>query len=115
LLFARIGANDPEFNLRKDPAIILRRKKTKNTIFVSVIEPHGNYSPVTESAVNSNSNIKKLSVVLDTENYTAILITNLSGNKKLFITANTDASKEAKHKLKINGKNYEWSGSYYFK
>lgn len=115
LLFTRIGANDPEFNLRRDAALMLRRKNTKNTLFVSTIEAHGSYSPVTESAVNSNSSIKELKVVLDTEDYTAIQITNIKGNTKLFITANTDASKVAKHNLKINGKNYEWKGSYYFK
>jgi hypothetical protein len=115
LLFTRIGANDPEFNLRRDPALLLRRKNTKNTLFVSTIEAHGNYSPVTESAVNSNSSIKELKVLLDTEAYTAIEITNIKGNTKLFITANTNASKEAKHNLKINHKNYEWSGSYYLK
>ncbi len=115
LLFTRIGANDPEFNLRREAAFMLRRKNAKNTIFVSVIEAHGNYSPVTESAVNSNSNIAALKVVLDTEDYTAIQITNIKGNTKLFITANTDASKEGQHNVKINDKNYEWSGSYYFK
>ena len=62
LLFTRIGANDPEFNLRRDPALILRRKNTKNTLFVSTIEAHGNYSPVSESAVNSKSSIKELKV-----------------------------------------------------
>jgi len=115
ILFARIGANDPEFNLRRDPTLILRRKNTKNTIFVSAIETHGSYSPVTESAVNSNSSIKELKMVYDGEDYTAIEITNIKGNAKLFITANTNASKEAKHKLTINDKDYEWSGSYYFK
>ncbi|KGL61794.1 alginate lyase family protein [Polaribacter sp. Hel1_85] len=114
LLFTRIGANDPEFNLRRDPALMLRRKNAKNTSFVSVIEAHGSYSPVSESAFNSNSSIKELKVVLDTENYTAIKITNVNGNSKLFITANKNASKKAKHTLKINNKNYEWSGSYYF-
>ena len=115
LLFTRIGANDPEFNLRREAAFMLRRKNIKNTLFVSTIEAHGSYSPVTESAVNSNSSIKELKVVLDTEVYTAIQITNIKGNTKLFITSNTDASKEAKHNLKIKDKNYEWSGSYYFK
>jgi hypothetical protein len=67
IFLARIGANDPEFNLRRDPALILRRKNAKNTVFVSVIESHGAYSPVSESAVNSNSNIKEVKVVLDTE------------------------------------------------
>jgi len=114
ILFTRIGANDPEFNLRRDPALMLRRKNTKNTTFVSTIEAHGSYSPVTESAVNSNSSIAALKVVLDTENYTAIAITNVNGTTKLFITANANASKEAKHILKINDKNYEWSGSYYY-
>lgn len=115
LLFTRIGANDPEFNLRREAALMLRRKNTKNTIFVSVIESHGSYNPVSESAVNSNSSIKELKVVINTEAYTAIQITSVNGNEKLFITANTDTSKEAKHNVKINNKNYEWSGSYYFK
>ncbi len=114
LLFTRIGANDPEFNLRREAALLLRRKNTKNTLFVSTIEAHGGYSPVTESAVNSNSSIKELKVVLDTADYTAISITNLKGNTKLFITANTNPSKEAKHLLKINSKNYTWLGSYYY-
>ncbi|WP_298237887.1 alginate lyase family protein [uncultured Algibacter sp.] len=115
LMFTRIGANDPEFNLRREAAIMLRRKNTKNTLFVSTIEAHGAYSPVTESAVNSNSSIKELNIVLDTEDYTAIEIVNVNGNTKLFITANINTSKEAKHTLKINDKNYEWSDSYYFK
>ena len=56
---------------------MLRRKNTKNTLFVSAIEAHGSYSPVSESAVNSKSNIKELKVVLDTVDYTAISITTL--------------------------------------
>nr|WP_309477271.1 heparinase II/III-family protein [Tenacibaculum aquimarinum] len=115
LLFTRIGANDPEFNLRRDPALILRRNNSKNTTFVSVIESHGSYSPVSESALNSNSNIKELKTVLDTSDYTAVAVTNIKGVTKLFITSNRNVSKEAKHTLKINDKNYEWSGSYYFK
>lgn len=115
LLFTRIGANDPEFNLRRDPALILRRKDAKNTLFVSIIEAHGSYSPVSESAVNSNSSIKALRVILDTEDYSAIEITNIKGDTRLFITANTNASKETIHKIKINDTNCQWSGNYYFK
>ncbi|TVZ57322.1 alginate lyase [Lutibacter sp. Hel_I_33_5] len=114
LLFTRIGANDPDFNLRRDPALILRRKNTKNTLFVSTIESHGNYSPVTESAVNSKSNIKELKVVLDTDDYTAIEVTTIKGgDTKLFITANKSTT--SKHSLEINDTNYKWTGAYYFK
>ena len=114
-MFTRIGANDPEFNLRREAALMLRRKNTKNTLFVSTIEAHGGYSPVTESAVNSNSSIKELKVVFDSDAYTAIEITNVKGNTKLFITANSNASKEATHNVKINDKNYQFTGTYYFK
>ena len=115
LRFVRIGANDPQFNLRREAGFIIRRKDTQNTLFVSAIEAHGSYSPVSESAVNSNSSISALKVVLDTVDYTAVSITTVKGTTKLFIIANTNASKEATHTLKINDKNYEWSGSYYFK
>ncbi|MBQ0788670.1 MAG: alginate lyase family protein [Oceanihabitans sp.] len=114
ILFTRIGANDPEFNLRRETALMLRRKNTKNTLFVSAIEAHGSYSPVSESAVNSNSSIAALKVILDTTDYTAIAITNINGNSKLFITANTNAAAEAKHTLKINDKDYTWVGAYYY-
>ncbi|MBC2844127.1 alginate lyase family protein [Winogradskyella flava] len=114
LLFTRIGANDPEFNLRRDPGLLLRRKNTKNTIFVSVIETHGSYSPITESAVNSKSNMSELKVVYNSEDYTAIKLTHVNGKVQLFITVNRETSKEKKHNLKIDNKNYEWSGSYYF-
>lgn len=113
LFFTRIGANDPEFNLRRDAGFMIRRKNTQHTTFASIIETHGNYSPVTESAVNSNSTIKDLKVVLDTEDYTAIAITTIKGSTKLFIMANTNASKEAKHIVAINDKNHTWIGPYY--
>ncbi|WP_298778474.1 alginate lyase family protein [uncultured Polaribacter sp.] len=113
LFFTRIGANDPKFNLRRDAALILRRNNIKNTLFVSTIEAHGSYSPVTESAINSNSSIKELKVVLDSDNYTAIKITNINGKTKLFITANSNNN--SKHNVNINGNNYQWTGGYYFK
>ncbi|MEP2279127.1 MAG: heparinase, partial [Maribacter sp.] len=115
LRFVRIGANDAEFNLRREPGFIIRRKETQNTIFVSITESHGSYSPVTESAINSNSNIKELKVILDNVDYTAISITTVNDITKVFIIANNNASKEETHTLNINDKNYEWSGSYYFK
>ncbi|MDF4203870.1 alginate lyase family protein [Maribacter sp. SA7] len=115
LRFVRIGANDPKFNLRREAGFIIRRKDTQNTMFVSITESHGSYSPVTESAINSNSNIKELKVILDNVDYTAISITTVNDITKVFIIANNNASKKATHTLNINDKNYEWSGSYYFK
>ena len=114
LFLTRLGANDPDFNLRRDAALMLRRKDSDNTTFVSVIEPHGSYSPVSELSVNSNSNIAELKLVLDETNYTAVSIKDVKGQSSLFILSNTDASTTKKHHLKINGKSHHWTGPYHF-
>ena len=110
LLFTRIGAKDPNFNLRREAAIMLRRKNAKNTTFVSTIEAHGSYSPVSEFALNSKSSIKEINLILDSKDYTAVSITNINDKTKVFITSNTNASKDAKHTLTIKNKNYNWVG-----
>lgn len=115
ILLARLGANDPEFNLRNDPTFIIRKNNTKKTVFASIIESHGTYNPVTEKASNAYSNFSAIKVIVDSENYTALELTYKSGVKKVLILSNTNALKEAKHQFEINDKNYEWSGSYFFK
>lgn len=115
LLLTRIGANDPQFNLRREAGFMIRRGNSDNTVFVSVVEPHGSYSPVSELSTNPKSNIANLAVVLDNDKYTAVNITDLDGNTQLFILANNMASKSAKHKVSINNKTYRWTGPFYYK
>lgn len=114
LNFVRIGANDPEFNLRRDAGLIIRRKNTRNTTFVSLIESHGSYSPVTESAVNSKSTIASVQLVHDDEKYTAISIEDINGNANMLILSNLDAATDSKHKLNSNNTEYEWIGPYHY-
>jgi hypothetical protein len=114
LLFTRMGANDPEFNIRREAALIIRRNDTQDTTFATVIEPHGSYSPVTEASLDSSSNIANLAVVHDDEQYTAIQITDLSGNVQLFILANLDAKASTTHRLKIADTTYDWTGAFYY-
>ena len=114
LLLTRLGANDPDFNIRRDAAFMLRRKDSGNTTFASVIEPHGSYSPVSELSVNSDSSIAELSIVHDDDAYTAVSIESVKGVKSLFILANKDAAKSKQHKLKVKGKEFSWTGPYFY-
>ena len=59
LIFARLGANDPNFNLRHDPTFIIRKKDKKQVTFVSIIEPHGAYNPVAEIAEHPFTSVEK--------------------------------------------------------
>ncbi|MCF6296902.1 MAG: heparinase II/III family protein [Flavobacteriaceae bacterium] len=115
LIFARLGANDPNFNLRKDPVFIIRKKDTKQTTFVSTIESHGNYNPVSEIAKNASSNISEINLIHDSVDYTAIKITDINNNDIILIISNLNNSKNQKHILNINEKQYKWEGPYYCK
>jgi len=115
LILARIGANDPEFNLRREPTFIIRKKNTQNTIFASIIESHGSYGPVSEFSVNAYSNFKSVEVVLNNADYTAIQMETKDGKLSLFILANTDNSIEKSHQLIINDKVYQWNGPFILK
>lgn len=115
LLLTRLGAKDPDFNLRRDAALMIRRKNADSTIFASVIEPHGSYSTVSESSKNANSKVAKLDVVFDDEDYTAVSIMDVEGNKQLFILSNKESSTSAMHQLSVNNQDYSWTGPYYYK
>lgn len=114
VLFTRLGANDPNFNLRRDPGLMLRRGRVADTTFVSVIEPHGSYSPVTELSVNSNTSVQSLETLHDDDQYTAILIKHIKGSEQLLIIANQDASDNFRHTLKIGNDTYQWKGPYFY-
>ena len=113
IILARTGANDPEFNLRRDPTFIIRRKDVQNTVFVTAIETHGSYNYVTESAKNAYSNIDKLEIVYQDAIYIGVKITDKKGVETLFIfnSKNNDASQ--KNEITINNKVYNWTGTYY--
>ncbi len=112
LIFARIGANDPNFNLRNDPGFIIRKNNCKDAYFVTTIESHGHYDPVGETATNSNSNIKKLEIIYQDEKYIAIKIESIKGGNTTFIFSFEDANKNSKHQITIENKEYKWVGPY---
>lgn len=87
LLLVRIGTNYPNFNLRSDPEFIIRKENTQKATFVSVLESHGSYSTVTESALNSYSSITVLEVVYEDANYIGITIKNKEDSTLLFVLA----------------------------
>jgi hypothetical protein len=112
VIIGRIGANDPNFNLRNEQTLIIRKKNVKNAIYASIIESHGTYSPVSELAVNAYSQIKNIAVIHNSNEYTAIQINTKNNKSEVFIISNENNDKESGHKLTIDNKEYTWRGSY---
>jgi len=110
LIFARLGANDPNFNLRHDPVLIHRKKAAKNAVFASVIEPHGDYNPVAEIPANPFPQVRDLQVILDNEAYTALQFKHKNGGEWTLLIANKDAAEKSEHAVEVHGKKYRWLG-----
>jgi hypothetical protein len=110
ILFARIGANDLNFNLRRDPAFIIR-KNCINPSFINVIEMHGKYDPVNEVTSNANSIVQKIQEIENSLEYNVIEI-QLKTGKLLFIDCKGDNNSKTQHQYLYNNAKIVWEGPY---
>ena len=110
--FGRIGANDPNFNLRRDPVLIHKRKESTRTLFANLIEVHGRYNPANEIPVNSFSSVDKIQVMMDTEAYTVVQFILNNSKTYVFSLSNLDADGSKKHSIKAGNTDLEWTGPY---
>lgn len=109
ILFARIGGSDPNFNLRNEPAIIIR-KTAKDYTFASVIEPHGIFDPTLEFTKDSYSTIEKVSIVFDDDNYTIVKISGKKSIKWTLMISNNNSDENKNHSVEFAGEKYSWRG-----
>ena len=113
LLFVRLGANDPNFNLRRDPAFVLRKKNTNSDLFCSVMEIHGSYSPVLEKADNSYSHIEEIKSYTTHDNHYAVCVFRTKqGTTHIFVFSLKDRNMNTRHSLTVESKNLSWKGFY---
>ncbi|HHP0463040.1 TPA: heparinase II/III domain-containing protein [Vibrio harveyi] len=111
VIFTRTGANDPSFNLRSEPAFILR-SKGESTLFASVLETHGYFNEEFEQSVNARGQVKDIRVV----GYNAVgSIVEITTEKSLItvmISNVLGADDQTPHQVEMNGKTYSWNGFY---
>ncbi|MCG8578784.1 MAG: heparinase II/III family protein [Bacteroidales bacterium] len=112
LLFARIGAGDPEFSLRNEPAVIIERDKTDNTLFASTIEAHGNKHPVTELVNGLKGNVAGIKTLANNSEHTLVQLDMTNNNKVVFAICNNTNDQNAMHHLTVNGQDYSWTGAW---
>ena len=110
-IHGRVGANDPDFNLRRDPVLIHRRSPSDDrNSFVSVIESHGTYSPVTELSRGQQSVVSGIDIVHDSPRYTVATIILKSGASFYLAWAHEDFSSDKAHKIQLPSGTLRWTG-----
>lgn len=110
VFFTRIGANDPDFNLRNEPAVMMRTK-ARSHVFASVIEPHGFFEPVSERSTNAIGIITGVRVVGSTDEATVVEINGTAGLRRTVIVNNGDSTPGIRHTVRINDRTYTWKGN----
>lgn len=113
LLLARLGAQDANFNLRRDPVFILRRERSGDALFVSVIEPHGHYSPVTERATTPVGRVSQVKLRRRDARYIVVELETREGFKARFCWARA-SDDLGPHRLDLDGKVLSWTGRFHF-
>ncbi|MCG2617977.1 heparinase II/III family protein [Terrimonas sp. NA20] len=109
LFFTRTGANDPEFNLRREPAFIVRQNG-QNKTFMSLLEIHGKMDPVIEISSQSYPSVTRLKLIRDDADFTVVQAAY--GGKELLIAQSNKDFKDTEHTISNQGTDLTWKGPY---
>ncbi|MFM2600800.1 heparinase II/III family protein [Vibrio fortis] len=112
VIFARTGANDPDFNLKSEPALILRQSG-QNHVFASVLETHGYFNESIEASVDARGLVESVSVVGHNSVGTVVRIQTTSGNTYHYgISNQAEDVQQATHTVEFAGETYSWEGAF---
>ncbi|QIA64889.1 chondroitin lyase [Vibrio astriarenae] len=111
VIFTRTGANDPSFNLRSEPAFILR-SKGETSLFASVVETHGYFNEEFEQSVNARGKVNNIKVLGHTDTASAVEIETEQSLVTLLLSNDANASETSNNEIIINDKTYNWTGFY---
>lgn len=110
VIFAESGANDPRFNLRREPVLILRVDNQTDTSFVSLLEPHGAYDAVAETTVASRSRIRNLRHVRG--DGADLVAFEIEGGRRVILAIADDTDAGSRHRVVFDGRTLEWTGHF---
>ena len=108
VILGESGANDPRFNLRREPLLIERVTGQKDATFVNLLEPHGAYDPSAETTVASASQIRSLRH-LRSRDADIVVITPLKGAAIVLGIAD-DVTADKPHSATLDGRSLTWTG-----
>jgi hypothetical protein len=109
-LLVESGANDPEFNLRREPALVQRVDGQRAVSFFSVLEPHGEYNGTAEYVHGADSQIRDLKRArgIDAE----LVELTLASGARIALGVADDSSADVEHTVSVEGRSYRWRGSH---
>lgn len=103
----RLGANDPNFNLRSETGWLVQLPEASNATVATLLEPHGQYDILWETAAGTKSAVKNVSILADNDDHTAVAVDYGDGRRATFYVAK-DADAAKTH----TAGTHSWTGHY---
>lgn len=109
-LIGESGANDPSFNLRREPMLLQRVDGQAATTFYGVLEPHGQYDGTAETVRGANSRIDRIAHYRGKD--ADVLVLDLAGGRRVALGIADDPSKAGAHEVSGDGHSWRWDGGW---
>ena len=109
-ILAESGANDPDFNLRREPVLIQRMDGQAQATFFGVLEPHGEYNGTAEYVAGADSRIRAVEHVRG--DGASVVVLTLDSGTTLALGIADDPAADTKHRVAAGGRTYQWTGAY---
>lgn len=103
----RLGANDPDNNLRPEQALVLRGNGS-DVSFVSVYERHGRYDSDEEVTIYNGGSVSDISSTKIGEDYVHSITTDYG--QTLLILVSENGERDRLHELNFQGQSISWTG-----
>jgi hypothetical protein len=110
VILGESGANDPRFNLRREPMLIERVTGAANAQFVNLLEPHGNYDAGEEKTTASNSRVKAFTHVRTSD--ADVITIKLADGRSVTVAIAFSADAAAAHSATVDGRKLDWKGHF---
>lgn len=111
VIFGRIGANDPSFNLISEPMMLVRTR-ARDQLYASVIEPHGYFSEAEERSEQARPAVQSVKILSSTADGSVVEITAAPSVRWVVMVSNGPGSAAARHRVTADGRVFEWTGNY---
>lgn len=106
VFFTRSGANDPNFNLRHEPAMIIR-KKGKDQSYINMVEIHGKFDPIAEFSSDAYPSVKQIKLLQNDDQYSIVEV-SINGKNLIIAQSNNNFNTSQDHSVQ----GLKWKGPY---
>lgn len=109
LLFAQLGGNDANFNLRRETTLILRQRGG-NHLFASAFETHGLFDEPTERCHGARGVLTEIRVIGHNDQASVVALEGQGLHLTLMVSNLPGVNPHTQNEVIFGGKTYRWTG-----